>query len=138
MLGCATNQDSLLLATLRYVNYHSGLINKNYSLDLSSIDCSEMKENYKLQFDDHFRAFVGNSMIISCKTEIQMVILRCSTGLTLDCIKSYDSKCKYFHFCFFVILQKKNSFLFFEFLDFFGFCVITVVPIMIQLFSTSK
>ena len=104
MLGCATNQDSLLLATLRYVNYHSGLINKNYSLDLSSIDCSEMKENYKLQFDDHFRAFVGNSMIISCKTEIQMVILRCSTGLTLDCIKSYDSKCKYFHFCFFVIL----------------------------------
>ena len=38
------------------------------------------------------------------KTEVQMIILRCWTGLNLNWLKSYDTKHKYFHLCFFAIL----------------------------------
>ena len=38
------------------------------------------------------------------KTEVQMVILRCWTGLNFNWFKSYDKKCKHFHFQFFAIL----------------------------------
>ena len=77
-------------------------------------------------------------MFMFHKTEVQMVILRCLTGLNLDCFKSFDSKCKYFPFCFFPLLQKKESFVFFAFLGFFAFCVITVVPIMTQTCSVPQ
>ena len=56
-------------------------------------DCSEMKENDKWPFYDHFRPFFfGNYMTIFHKTEVHSVILRCLTGLNLDLFKSYDSK----------------------------------------------
>ena len=38
------------------------------------------------------------------KTEVQMVVLRCLTGLNCNWFKSYDAKHKYFHFQFFAIL----------------------------------
>ena len=70
------------------------------------IDCSEIKENDKWPFYDHFPPFflATTYMTIFHKTEVQTVILRCLTGLNLDWFKSYDSKYKYFHFCFLVIL----------------------------------
>ena len=68
------------------------------------IDCSKMKENDKWQFTTFSGQFFGNYMTIFHKTEVQTIILRCLTGLNLGWFKSYDSKCKYFHFRFFVIL----------------------------------
>ena len=43
------------------------------------------------------------------KTEVQMVILRCWTGLYINWFKSYETKHKYFRFCFFAILLKKTD-----------------------------
>ena len=40
--------------------------------------------------------YFSNYMNIFHKTEVQMVILRCWTGLKLTWYKSYDTKCKYF------------------------------------------
>ena len=43
-------------------------------------------------------------MFIFHKTEVQTVSLRCLTDLNPNLFKSYDTKSKYFHFCFFAIL----------------------------------
>ena len=48
--------------------------------------------------------FFANYMNIFHKTEVQMVILRCRTGLYLNWFKSYDTKRKYFLFHFYSIL----------------------------------
>ena len=85
-----------------------------------------------MAMQDHFWSFFCLLYHIFHKTEVQTVILRCLTGLNLDSFKTYDSKCKYFHICFLAILQKKNAFEFFGFWFFFPFCVIIIVPIMIQ------
>ena len=52
------------------------------------------------------------------KTEVQTVILMCLTGLNSDWFKSYDTKRKYFHFHFFVILYKIKH------LSFLHFCIL--------------
>ena len=65
--------------------------------------------------------FFANYMNIFHKTEVQTVILRCLTGLKLNWLKSYDTKCKHFHFHFFAILSKKNSIVFFAFWVFLHF-----------------
>ena len=87
------------------------------------------------RFSDHFTMischFFANYMIIFHKTEVQTVILRCLTGLKLNWLKSYDTKCKHFHFHFFSVLLKTNSFSFFVLLVFCVFCVITLHPIEI-------
>ena len=44
------------------------------------------------------------------KTEVQTVILKCSTGLNLNWLESYDTKSEHFHFQFFAILLKKLFF----------------------------
>ena len=43
-------------------------------------------------------------MNIFHKTEVQTVILRCWMGLYLNWVKSYDTKCNFFHFRFSAIL----------------------------------
>ena len=72
--------------------------------------------------------FFANYMSIFHKSEVQMVILRCLTGLNSDWFKSYDTKCKYFHFWFFCNFVLLHTFAFF---CVFAFCVITFVPIKI-------
>ena len=55
-------------------------------------------------------------MFIFHKTEVWTVILRCIMGLKSDWFKSYDAKCKYFHFQLFAILYKNTRFRFLCFL----------------------
>ena len=53
--------------------------------------------------------FFANCMVIFHKNEIQTVILRCLRIININCYKSYDTKRKYFHFCFFCnLVQKKH------------------------------
>ena len=56
---------------------------------------------YKWPFFLHFSHFFPNYMNVFHKTEIQMVILSCWTGLNLNWLRSYDTKRKYFHFIYF-------------------------------------
>ena len=72
--------------------------------------------------------FFANYMNIFHKTEVQTVILRYLTGL-INWLKSYNTKWKHFHF--FAVMLKKPSIVFFAFLGFFAFCVITFEPIEI-------
>ena len=51
-------------------------------------------ESDKWPFYNRFWPFFANYMNIFHKTEIQTVILRCSTSLKLNWYKSYDTKCK--------------------------------------------
>ena len=69
-------------------------------------------------FCDHIWPFFASCMFIFHKTEVQKVIFMCLTSLNLNWFKSYDTKYKYFHFCFLAILYKKHSFVFFAFLCF--------------------
>ena len=71
--------------------------------------------------------FFDNYLYIFHKTEFQTVILICLTDLKSDWFKCYDTKCKYFQFCFFAILFKKLICIFCLFAVF----VITIVPIKI-------
>jgi hypothetical protein len=73
---------------------------------------------YKWPMYDYFCPFHAICMFIFHKTEILKVILRCWTGLDYDWCKSYDKKCKYFHFFFFAILYKNTC------LRFCVFCVL--------------
>ena len=66
--------------------------------------------------------FFANYMDIFLKTEVQTVILRCLTGLKLNWLKSYDTKCKHFHFHFFAFLSKKTQVCFLCFCGF--FCIL--------------
>ena len=50
--------------------------------------------------------FFVNYMNIFHKTEISTVILRCLTYLNLNWIKSYNIKHKFFHFCFFLQVDR--------------------------------
>ena len=56
------------------------------------------------------------------KTEVLMVILRFLIGLNFDWFKSYDTKSKYFHFSFFVIMYKNRRLGPLPFLHFCVFC----------------
>ena len=47
-----------------------------------------------------FLVISANHINIFHKTEVQTVILSCSTDLNLNCIKSYNRKHKKFHFLF--------------------------------------
>ena len=65
------------------------------------------------------------------KTKVQTFILRYLLGLNLNWVKSYGLKCsqtKIFPFLFFCDFVQKHKFAFFAF---FGFCVVTFVPIKI-------
>ena len=62
----------------------------------------------KWQFYDHIWPFFANYMFIFPKTEIQTVFLRCLISLNLNWHKNYDTKRKYFHFLFFLILYKNR------------------------------
>ena len=57
-------------------------------------DNSPKFESDKWPFYNRFWSFFANYMNIFHKTEIQTVILRCSTSLKLNWYKSYDTKCK--------------------------------------------
>ena len=59
-----------------------------------------------------------------------MVILSCLTGVKLNWLKSYDTKCKNFHFHFLQFYQK-DPIVIDAILGFFAFCVITFDPIEI-------
>ena len=52
--------------------------------------------------------FFANCIFIFHKTEVQMVILMCLSGLKSDWFKGYNTKSKYFHFHFFAILCNEN------------------------------
>ena len=65
--------------------------------------------------------FFANYVDIFHKTEVQMIILRCSTCLNLYWFKSFDTTRKYFHFWFSVILWKKNLICLVVFFAFFAF-----------------
>ena len=85
---------------------------KSYGLRCSErpCECSVNLKNVatdKWPFYDHVWPFFAKYMVNFHKTEIQTVILRCLTGLNLDWFKSYDSKCKYFHFGFLWYCRKK-------------------------------
>ena len=82
--------------------------------------------------------FFAISMFIFHKTEVQRVNLRCLTDLNPSLLKSYDIKSKYFHFCFFAILQKIGQMGCFALLIFFAFQVIKFVPIKIQTWSAPQ
>ena len=82
---------------------------------LCIIDCFDSKLTEKWQFYDHFRPFFANYIDIFHKTEIQMVILGCLTALNPNWFTSYDTKSKYFHFRFVVILLKKTHLSFLPF-----------------------
>ena len=71
-------------------------------------------------------AFFANCIFIFHKTEVQTVILRSLTGLNLNWLKSYGTKCKHFHFPFFAIIGV------------FALCVITFEPIKIQTCSAPQ
>ena len=95
---------------------------KSYGLRCSLRPRASSANSQKIATDkwpcnDHTWPFFANYMCIFHKTEIQMVILRCLTSLNLNWYKSYDTKCKFFHFRFFAILYK-NTFAFFAFLRF--------------------
>ena len=62
--------------------------------------------------------FLYVHMLIFHKTEAQTVILRCLLGLNSNFSKSYDTKCKYFHFPFFRFCKKKLICVFFVFFCF--------------------
>ena len=66
--------------------------------------CFEMKMTKKMALYDLFWPFLTNCVFFFQKTEVQMVILKWLRGLNLNWFGSYDSKCTYFHFCYFVIL----------------------------------
>ena len=66
--------------------------------------------------------FFAKYMSIFHKTEVQTVILVYLKGLKSDWFKGYNTKCIYFHFCFFAILYKNTPLRFLRFLHFFGLC----------------
>ena len=99
---------------------------KSYGLRCSKrpCKCSVNSKNVatdKWPFYDHVGPFFAKDMVIFHKTEIQMVILRCLTGLHSDYFKSYDIKRKYFHFCLFCNFVQKQAFAFFLFFAFLYF-----------------
>ena len=71
---------------------------------------------YKIQritiINGYFTTISGHTFancIIIHKTEVQMVVLMCLTGLKSDWIEGYDTKSKYFQFCFFCnFVQKRH------------------------------
>merc|ERR1712008_127863 len=72
--------------------------------------------------------FFANYMNIFHKTEIQTVILRCSTSLKLNWYKSYDTKCKN--------PKKRKRVVFYKIakkmeMEIFAFCTIAFEPIEI-------
>ena len=64
------------------------------------------------------------------KTEVLTVILRCLKGLTYDWFKSHDTKHKYFH-CFFLVILTKTDICMFCVFCVFVFFVIIFVPIKV-------
>ena len=100
----------------------------------SIIDCSKMKENDKWPFYDHFPPFFGNYMTIFHKTEVQPVIghFEVLNKSKPWLIQKIWLKMQIFPFLIFRDIVEKNAFVFF------AFCVVTVVPIMIQTCSASQ
>ena len=85
-------------------------------------------ESDKWPFYNRFWPIFANYMNIFHKTEIQTVILRCSTSLKLNWYKSYDTKCKTTKTqksLFFTKSQKKTE------MEIFAFCTITIEQIEI-------
>ena len=74
---------------------------------------------------DHFTTiyshFFDTYLCIFYKTEDQMVILRCWTGLNHDWFKNYDTKCKYFPCLCLLHTSKKWRFALFTFLHFLSY-----------------
>ena len=93
---------------------------------------------YKWPLYQLFWPFLALCMFIFHKTEVLTVILRCLTGLTYDWLKSYDTKGKYFHFFFFVILYKNRHLLLLCFLCFCVFCHNLCTNSDLDSLSTSK
>ena len=72
---------------------------KNYGLRCSLRSCACSAKSQKRQLiNSHFTCisghFFANYMIIFHKTKVQMVILRCLTGLNLHWFKRYGFRCK--------------------------------------------
>ena len=64
---------------------------------------------YKWLFYDHFWPFFSNSMFIFHKNEVQTVILRCLTSLSLKWYKIYDTKPQRTQMRFFFTKLQKNQ-----------------------------
>ena len=117
--------------TLIYCQSFSFLMNTVYQNSQVLIQLPRhMKTDLKGMFliNDCFTTTSGNAFAICVfifhKTEVQMVILRCLTGLNSNWFKSYDTKHKYFHFRLFLFCTKTHICIFCVF----AFCVITFVP----------
>ena len=108
---------------MNFANWLNGEVSK--SAEIFSIDCSEMKENDKWPFYDHFRPFFGNYMTIFHKTEVQTVFLRCLTASKLMKQNEKISISWFLQFC------KKPSFVIIVAFFLFLFCVITFESIKI-------
>ena len=87
-----------------------------------------MKENDKWPFYDHFQPFFDNYMTIFHKTEVQTVILRCLTGLSLidSKVLIQNANISISIFCDFV---EKNAFVFFAFF----LCFFVFTPSIVEI-----
>ena len=93
---------------------------KSYGLRCSLRPHASSANSQKITTDNsHFQTISGHCfaifMFIFHKTETQTVILRCLMSLNLNFFKSCDTKYKYFHSCFLVILYKNTHLCFLHF-----------------------
>ena len=64
---------------------------KCFFMDSPVRNCSQLMNSRSTTLFSHF---FGNYINMFYKTEVQKVILSCYLGLSLDWLKSYDTKCK--------------------------------------------
>ena len=69
----------------------------------------KINENYVFQCFFHFWTFYANCVFIFHQNEIETVILRCLTVLSLDWFKSYGLKCQKCHWTILANLQRNSN-----------------------------
>ena len=99
-----------------YLDWHKSICyfyqNKNKMLPAQYQFCQTNENFQKLKpmifaiFQPFLRICFDKFLNIFHKTEVQVVILRCWTGLNPNWFKSYDTKRKYFSFCIFRFCKK--------------------------------
>ena len=89
---------------------HSDFFFEQFMIEKKLQKCSYVKSDRKqmLLLNNCYKTVSGHfftvCIFIFHKTEVQMVSLRCLTGLNPNLFKSYYTKSKNFHSCFFAIL----------------------------------
>ena len=119
------------LFSRKYGHWYSNFCSQFRIFSLS-IDCSETKENDKWLFYDHFRPFFGqlhDYISQNWGSDGHFEVLNRSKPWL---IQKLWLKIQIFPFLFFSDIVEKMHFCFLGFWVLFAFCVITVVPIMIQ------